>query len=534
MNTLRVALAQINLTLGALEANSEKIIAYTQDARDKHQADIVIFSELTVCGYPPQDLLLHQEFNQHIQQQLEHIITSVSGICMVIGYPKLEQGKLYNTSAAFYDGKRLASYSKQHLPNYQVFDEKRYFAVGKQEIITFDYKDTRCCLLICEDIWQEQLIKTLAPKQVDIILCLNASPFALDKPAQRMDYLQAIAKNHQLAIAYINLVGAQDDLVFDGSSVLLNQQGKLIAQAKFCHSDLVCADIYHNSLSYNPPPLEPIAQIHQVLCLGLTDYLKKNNFTKVVLGLSGGIDSAVTLALALECVGAENVKAVMLATKFTSQISLDAAKQLAQILKVEYINIDIQPNVDLQLETLQAHGMADPSELVKQNIQARIRANILMSIANQDGSLLLTTGNKSELAMGYTTLYGDMAGGFNPIKDIFKTQVYCLARYINKEHRLIPQIIIDREPSAELSLNQLDSDSLPDYASLDKILNLYMQDKLAAEQIVAQGFDSLEVKTIINRLHANQHKRYQAALGVRVSNSSFDKDWRYPITSAYT
>ena len=530
-----IALAQINSHLADLKNNIKLMLEYVMRAKNNKNAGIIVFPEFAICGYPPQDLLLRNEFLMDIEHAVAEFNSKVSDILCIVSYPKLINGKLYNHIEATYNNTLVSSYQKINLPNYTVFDEKRYFCSGINTAPSFIFKGIKCQLAICEDIWNKSFTDTIA--DTELILCANASPFHINKPQDRIHYITKIAVQKNTTIAYSNLVGGQDELVFDGNSFMVNKTGEILIHGKNCQSDLITASLspekYPQDNIKNDYLIDVNLQTLQVIQLGLRDYLTKNNFTQVVVGLSGGIDSAVTAAIAAQAIGSKNVVGIMLKTKFTSKLSLDLSQKLADNLNINYHVIDIQYLVIQNIQALQAAEIIAPCNLVIQNIQARVRANLLMAYANQYERLLLTTGNKSEIAMGYCTLYGDMAGGFNLIGDLFKSKVYDLANFINLKDTIIPKEIVTRPPTAELDHNQLDSDTLPSYDVLDNILTGYMDDSLSIKQIIdTYEYDEKLVNSIIRRLHSNQHKRYQASIGVRLTQSSFYKDWRYPLSFA--
>ncbi len=547
--TLQVAIAQINPCVGDFDFNKEKIFNSIREARE-NKADLVVFPEMVVSGYPPEDLLFRPAFLQQIESVLEEIRQASKAITVIIGAPRFggstlgrsnsqkrpKQNKLYNMAVVFQNGVCLAEYAKQHLPNYRVFDEKRYFSHGKETIIV-DIAGVKTAILICEDVWRSAPMKAAKQQGAEAVVVLNASPFRYNKAVERQAMLEQHARIHQLPIIYSNLVGGQDELVFDGHSLVMDSHAQLIFQA-----DLFTENTYHvavpitakgQRIALDLPSEE--AQVYEALVTGVRDYVGKNGFKGVLLGLSGGIDSALTMAIAVDALGAENVEAIMMPFHYTADISITDASQHAKTQGVHYREIPIETVFDSFMGLLSAEFGDLERDVTEENIQARSRGVILMAMSNKLGKMLLATGNKSEMSMGYATLYGDMAGGFAPLKDVYKVLVFALARYRNAcgDGEIIPDRVITRPPSAELSPNQKDEDSLPPYEILDEILRLFIEEFHSVEEIVALGFEKETVTFVADRVLLNEHKRRQSAPGVRVTRRAFGKDRRYPITSAY-
>jgi len=539
---LRITMAQLNMLVGDIDANVEQIINAASQARDDLHADVIVFPELTLTGYPPEDLLHRPGFTMAALRGLERVKQAVSGIDVVIGYPIQESGGLYNAAGLIRDGKIIASYHKQHLPNYSVFDEKRYFVSG-QEACVVDVKGVPVALTICEDIWLPSPMQQAADADAKLMLNLNASPFHINKQEEREAILYERSTETHLPIVYVNLVGGQDELVFDGGSMVVNAQGEICQRIASFETGLYSADFtVHDDGSVTPVEAEIASQaiddanIYQALVLGVRDYVNKNGFEGVVLGLSGGIDSALTLAVAVDALGAERVEAVSMPSRYTADMSVDDALEEARALGVNCKVIPIEKTFNAFLESLADEFSdieASAGDVTEQNLQARCRGVLLMAIANKKHRIVLTTGNKSEMAVGYATLYGDMAGGFDVLKDVPKLLVYQLSNYRNSLSQVIPQRVITRPPTAELAPDQKDADSLPDYEILDPVLALYVEQDKTCEEIVAEGFDKEMVAKVIAMVDRNEYKRRQAAPGVRITQKAFGRDRRYPITSHY-
>lgn len=529
---LKIALAQLSFSVGAIETNAQKIIKQAKQAK-QDGADIIVFPELCLIGYPPEDLLLRESLNSRVQSAFKKI-SEVKDILIILGYPHNDHHGLFNSAALFYNGKRRGFYHKQNLPNYGVFDEKRYFKAGKNHV-SFDYKGHKIGLLICEDVWVESPIKALKEAEVDLVISLNASPFETNKQQQRKQVLQTRNKETGLPIIYVNTVGGQDDLVFDGGSMAVNADGSVPVEMN------LFIEKQHNIEFANGQftPVQPAlslseeAQNYYALVIALRDYVKKSGFKSVLLGLSGGIDSALTLCIAVDALGAENVYAVMMPYEYTSDISLEDAQKQAKRLGVSYTVSPIHNAYQSMMQTMKPLFGDKPADTTEENLQARIRGTMLMSLSNKFGHMLIATGNKSEFAVGYSTLYGDMCGGFAAIKDLYKTQVYALAKYRNQvdDKPVIPERVITRPPSAELRPDQIDQDSLPDYEVLDGILQLYIEEQVDAQTIIKSGFDADVVKKVVKLVDRNEYKRRQAPLGCKVGKRAFNRERRVPIVS---
>ena len=534
---LRVVMAQLNLLVGDIPGNTEKIVAAAREARDRWRADAIVFPELTVTGYPPEDLLLRPGFVGQVEPAMRRLCAEIQGITAIVGYPAATPEGLRNSAAVIADGGIRAVYHKQCLPNYSVFDEKRYFVAGMEPLV-FELKGARVGVTICEDVWQAGPARQAAEVGAQLLLNLNASPFHAGKSRLRLEILRQRAVENGLSILYTNLVGGQDELVFDGDSQVVNGRGELTQRAPLCVEGLYPVD-FSVGATVEPRPgeiaeeLTEEAAIYQAIVLGVRDYVNKNGFPGVVLGLSGGIDSALTLAIAVDALGSERVEAVLMPSRYTAEMSNSDAEQEARALGVKYHLMPIEPAFESLLGILQPVLAGLPPDSTEENIQARCRGVILMAITNKTGKLVLTTGNKSETAVGYSTLYGDMAGGFAPIKDVLKTMVYRLAVYRNSLSPVIPQRVLDRPPSAELRPDQTDQDSLPPYDLLDAILQAYVEDDHSVEELVAAGFDRATVERVARLVIVNEYKRRQAAPGVRITPRAFGRDRRYPITSGF-
>ena len=532
---LTISIAQLNPIVGNFRHNTQLIIDAIHQAKEEG-ADVVVFPELLLTGYPPEDLLFRPAFLSQVESALEEIAKFTQGITAIIGAPIMRDDRLFNMACVVQDGKLLAEYAKQHLPNYRVFDEKRYFIAGEKTVVV-EIAGHQVGLLICEDIWMHEPIQSLAAENVDAVIVLNASPFRLNKTEERLSMLAERASDTQLPIAYVNLVGGQDELVFDGESLLIDSQGQLLFQAPTFE-----AGVFTQKLPLSSTSIQCEARVvsgeecvYQALVLGVKDYVQKNGFTGVMLGLSGGIDSALTLAVAVDALGAENVEAIMMPFKYTADISIEDAAKQAVKLGVKYREIPIEPIFDSFMAALSVEFEGLERDVTEENIQARSRGVLLMAMSNKLGKMLLATGNKSEMSVGYATLYGDMAGGFAPLKDVFKTLVYDLSRYRNSlgDGEIIPDRVITRPPSAELAPDQKDEDSLPPYDILDELLRLFIEEFKSVDDIVARGFDFETVHRVANLVLLSEHKRRQSAPGIRITKRAFGKDRRYPITSHY-
>ena len=533
-HTLRIALAQLNACVGDVQGNLQAVLTAVTQAKEQ-QADILLLPELVLSGYPAEDLLFRPDFIAQMEAGIQTVAASAQGLTVIVGAPLIRQGQLHNMACVVRDGQVVAEYAKQCLPNYREFDEKRYFVAGEQSLV-IDIKGIAVGILICEDIWHDAPMQKVVQAGAQAVCILNASPYRFDKPQERQALLQRQAATHQCPIAYANLVGGQDELVFDGDAMLVNANGEVIFRSQPFASGVFVQDweINDTTVTQSPvasPALEAV--IYQALVLGVGDYVRKNGFKGVLLGLSGGIDSALTLAIAVDALGAEQVEAVMMPFRYTASISVEDAKAQADWLGVRYREIPIEPIFNAFVGQLTPEFEGKPADVTEENLQARIRGMLLMSLSNKHGKLLLTTSNKSESAVGYATLYGDMAGAFAPLKDVYKTLVYKLAQYRNTLGQAIPQRVIDRPPSAELAPGQLDQDSLPPYDILDGILQRFIEGDQALDEIVAAGFAQAIVRRVVNLVLLSEYKRAQAAPGVRITRRGFGKDWRYPITSAW-
>lgn len=526
-----VAIAQINCLVGDLAGNQAKIIASAKEAQAKG-ATLLVTPELSLCGYPPEDLLLRSDFLHACDEALRNLSLAVPDMSLLVGHPQSLNGVCYNAASLLQGGKVVATYHKQALPNYSVFDEKRYFSPGHAPLV-FAHQGAQLGVLICEDIWQAQPAQLAHAAGAEVLLVLNASPFHLEKQASRLTLLRARAAELGLTIVYVNSVGGQDELVFDGGSLVVNADGQLAQQLPAFEETLATVTLCHGSALSQAvaPTLSQEASVYAALKLGLADYVAKNRFAGVVLGLSGGVDSALTMAIAVDALGAEKVHAVLMPSEFTANISVDDAVEMAKAMGVKYSILPIGPLFEGFKSTLAQEFSGLPFDTTEENLQARIRGMLLMALSNKFGSMVLTTGNKSEMAVGYCTLYGDMAGGFALLKDVFKTLVYRLCAYRNGISKVIPLRIITRPPSAELRPDQTDQDSLPPYAVLDAIVAAYVEQDLGYAEILAMGYAPADVGRVIKLIDSNEYKRRQAPVGVRISHKNFGKDRRYPITA---
>lgn len=528
---LSILMAQMNPIVGAIDINAAKIIDIIKNNQTDH--DVIIFPELALTGYPPEDLLFRKQFFHQIDTAMQRIKASIMDCHVIVGHPSLEGSLIYNSASVFSQGKCIALYHKQHLPNYGVFDEKRYFTKGEAVPCIFSIKGYQIGLCICEDLWQPGPVDQVIDAQADILFCINASPFDEKKPSHRESLLQGYAKKG-LVIIYVNQIGGQDELVFDGQSVAFDTTGKLCARSLAFEEHLSTVTLKGHQLhGHITAPLSREALLYKALVCGLSNYIEKNKFPGVLLGLSGGIDSALTLCIAVDALGASRVHAVMLPSRYTAPMSEEDAKQQAKTLNVKYSTLPIEPAFQTLLTTLSPQFIGYSNDTTEENLQARIRAVLLMALSNKTGHLLLTTSNKSETAVGYTTLYGDMAGGFAVLKDVYKTTVYALAHYRNSISAVIPSRVLTRAPSAELAPDQTDQDTLPAYDVLDAIISNYMEEDRDAETIIQQGFAAKDVLGVLKRIQQNEYKRRQAPPGIKITTRAFGRDWRYPITSGY-
>ena len=534
---LRVVMAQLDFLVGDIPGNTDLIIQATREAAERHQADIVLFPELCLTGYPPEDLLLRPSLDLRVQEALERLKQANLSPAMIIGAPLRAAGLLYNAAVIIEAGEIRGRYFKRCPPNYQVFDEKRYFAEGSQTLVV-DIKGVPVGITVCEDLWKDGPLEDAAAAGAQLVLNLNASPYDIDKQARRKALLERKASENRVSIVYVNLVGGQDELVFDGGSMVYDHSGTLKVEIPQFTNGLFPVDFlceHHCQPVSQPLPPEPSleANVYNALVTGVRDYVNKNGFKSVVLGLSGGIDSAVTLAVAADALGKERVRAVMMPFRYTSSASLEDAEAQARAMGVQYDVFSIEPMYDTFMATLAKPFEGTRPDTTEENLQARLRGVLLMSLSNKFGSLVLTTGNKSEMAVGYSTLYGDMAGGFDVLKDVPKTLVFRLAWYRNSLAPVIPERVITRPPSAELAPDQKDEDSLPGYDILDQILHFYVERDYSAEAIVAEGFARADVERVVRLVDINEYKRRQAPIGVRITERGFGKDRRYPITNGW-
>lgn len=533
---LRLALAQYDFLVGDTSGNLRRALNGIREAR-ANGADLLLFPELALTGYPPEDLLLRSGFMRSTHQVLEHLRDQTEGLDVIIGHPWLEDGRRYNAVSWLREGQVLGRYFKQHLPNYAVFDEARYFTPGDQPLV-IEINGVSVAVIICEDAWVPGPVCQAAESGAQLLLVTNASPYRDSKLESRHEMLRARASECALPMVYCNLTGGQDELVFDGRSMLVAADGSPVAIGPLCEQSLLNGDFdpaegAFNACNWPVPPADELAEWYQVLVCGLSDYCRKNGFSEVVLGLSGGIDSALTLALAVDALGAENVHAVMMPSRHTSQMSLDLAQQQAEMLNVDYRSISIEAAYETLIHELAPSFSGHAMDVTEENLQARVRGNLLMALSNKFGWMVLATSNKSELAVGYSTIYGDMCGGFSPLKDCLKTRVYELSRYRNSVSPAIPEAVIDRAPSAELAPGQLDQDSLPPYPVLDRILHLFVDLDCSIHDIVAEGFSETMVRRVAGMVLRNEYKRRQGAPGTRITSRGFGRDRRYPITSGW-
>lgn len=575
---IRLALAQINPIVGDLEGNKEKILQRINEAKS-YGCDLVALPELCIPGYPPEDLLLRKQFIIDQRTILNEIADQIRDIVCIVGYVDAANGVLYNSAAILQEGRLAASYHKIHLPNYSVFDEERYFKAGDKPLVVH-YQDAKIGISICEDIWiADSVTETEAfVGGAEILLNISASPFYIGKGQEREALMTARARRTRAFVVYINLIGGQDELVFDGRSLVIAPDGRLLAQGNTFDEDFIVIEVdpaeakqirqkddtfAKNARAFSspfatvdearltslrihhkpvlperraiPPAVPDEEEVYRAITLGLRDYIHKNNFSKVTLGLSGGIDSALVAVLAVDALGKENVVAVSMPSQFSSQGSKDDARQLAENLGIEFLMIPIQDVFVKYQQLLQPIFKDLPFDITEENLQARIRGNLLMALSNKFGWIVLATGNKSEVSVGYSTLYGDTAGGFSPLKDVFKTMVYRLCHYRNQKagYDLIPQSILTKAPSAELRPDQTDQDTLPPYDLLDHILEMYVEKEMGVAEIMAKGYDADIVRQVARMVDANEYKRRQAAPGVKITPRAFGKDRRMPITNRY-
>ncbi|MDR3443325.1 MAG: NAD+ synthase [Legionella sp.] len=531
-NKLRILMAQINPCVGALSANRDAIIEIIKNGQAEH--DVIIVPELALTGYPPEDLLFRKEFQHAVNEHLKQIQAVIKECHVLIGHPSVDKECRYNTVSVFHQGKTVAQYHKQKLPNYEIFDEARYFTPGPRSACILEINQYKVGICICEDAWQVGPVDDLIDNGASVILSLNASPFDENKQQKREALLKSYA-TRGVAIIYVNQVCGQDELLFDGQSLAIDGQGTICARAPAFEETLCSVELQGQHLSGSITPLlDKDALLYKALVFGTKEYVTKNKFPGVLLGLSGGIDSALTLAIAVDALGAAHVHAVMMPSRYSAQISHDDAMKQLETMNVPHSTLSIEPAFEVLLKTLEPEFKGLPADATEENIQARIRGILLMALSNKTGKMVLTTSNKSETAVGYATLYGDMAGGFGVLKDVLKTQVYALARHRNTLGNVIPERVITRAPSAELRENQTDQDSLPEYDILDAIIVAYMEQNLSPNELIVQGFKAADVSRVIQLIKRNEYKRRQAAPGIKVSGTAFGKDWRYPITNGFS
>ena len=530
---MRIALAQLNQTLGDLRGNAQSLLDSIRTGA-RSGASLVVTPELSLCGYPPEDLLLRPAFLDACASELAALASEVRGVVAAVGFPERHEGARYNALAVLRDGRVDAVYRKQRLPNYTVFDEERYFEPGSAPCV-FDVDGVRCGLIICEDCWFAGPAAQARDAGAELIVVPNGSPYHTLQQSARRAQIEARVRDTRVPFVYVNRVGGQDELVFDGASFVMDANGAIAQQLPAWQETIAIAEFD----GATPRPVRGDidhaveSNVYQALVMGVRDYVLKNRFPAVLLGLSGGVDSALTLAVAVDALGAQRVRAIMMPSRYSASISLEDAREMAAIVGVRYDEIAIGPMFDAFLGSLSGEFAGLAPDATEENIQARIRGTLLMALSNKFGSIVLTTGNKSEMAVGYATLYGDMAGGFAVLKDISKTLVYRLCHYRNSLGRVIPERIITRPPSAELRADQVDQDSLPPYDVLDAILEAYVERDMAPAEIVAQGLPADDVRKIVRLIKINEYKRRQAAVGIRITPRGFGKDWRYPITSAW-
>jgi NAD+ synthase (glutamine-hydrolysing) len=537
-DAVKVALAQVDLVVGDVTGNTARIIEHAGIARDTDGADIVVFPELAICGYPPEDLLFHSGLRHAVEAGVARIRDEVAGIAVLVGFPEYDDGHIYNACAVLQDGKVLAHYRKQMLPNYAVFDEERYFTSGRDAAV-FKLRGIRFGLNICEDVWSPGPMGAARAAGAECMLVINGSPFEKRSLDNRESAVRRRIEETGVPVVYVNHVGGQDELVFDGGSFVMDGNGEITYHARSFEESMHTVRLQGTQRGVVPEPAriaktdDDVARVYQALVLGTRDYVLNHGFPGVIIGLSGGIDSALVLAVACDALGAEKVRAVQMPFRYTSTMSQEDSARQAKTFGVQYDVIPIEPMYEATIGQLApVLGETEP-DATEENIQARCRGLLLMAISNKTGRMLLTTGNKSEMAVGYATLYGDMAGGFAPIKDCSKTLVFKLARYRNTLGEAIPERVITRPPSAELRPDQKDTDSLPGYDVLDPILEAFIEEDLSVAEITERGFDRDIVIRVLEMVKRNEYKRRQAPPGVRISSRAFGRDWRYPITSGY-
>lgn len=541
MTHLRIALAQFDFPVGAVHQNAERIAALIAQARDEYEADVVIFPELALSGYPPEDLLLRPGFLADCEAAIERVATGVRDVVAVVGWPQAAGSVVYNAASVLRDGHISHTYRKRELPNYAVFDERRYFDVDPdRDDCVFDVDGVQVGLLVCEDLWFPEPLASTVAKGAEIVVVPNASPFERDKHADRDELMARRVQETGVGLVYVNCVGGQDAVVFDGGSVVADGDGTVHPAAVAFAEQWLVVDFDPDSRRFSP--VEWVedgdesrdALAWRAVVRGTQDYCRKNGFTKAWLGLSGGIDSSLVLAIAVDALGADNVTAVRMPSRYTADLSNDLAAEQCRMQGVRLLTVPIEKPFQGYLDALAEHFGDLPVDTTEENLQSRTRGALLMAMSNKFGGLLLTTGNKSEYAVGYATIYGDMCGGYAPLKDLYKTEVFALARWRNTVgDRVIPQAVIDRPPSAELRANQKDQDSLPPYDVLDAILLRHVDQEQSRDEIVAAGFDPQTVDKVLRLVRISEWKRHQAAPGPKVSRRAFGRERRYPISNGY-
>ncbi len=529
---MKIAIAQLNPVLGDMSGNVERILDYAERAKAEG-ATLLVAPELALCGYPPEDLLFRRDFRLACAAALLDLAQRTHDISLIVGHPQVKAGKLYNAASLLESGCVAGTYLKQRLPNYQVFDEKRYFETGDQPFV-FEHQGVKVAVLICEDVWFAEPVAAAKAAGAELIVVPNASPYDIDKLETRYDVVRARVQESAVPILYAHWTGGQDELLFDGASFGINADGSVGYQEREFEETLGIVEFEQGRLKGAVhAALSTEASVYRALVVALRDYVDKNGFPGVLLGLSGGIDSALTLAIAVDALGRDRVHAVMMPSEFTLQISLDDSREMMQIHGVRYSEIPVTPMFEAFKASLAHEFEGRGADTTEENIQARVRGTLLMALSNKFGGMVVTTGNKSEMAVGYSTLYGDMAGGYAILKDVSKTLVYRLCTYRNSVSRVIPERVITRPPSAELRADQKDQDSLPPYDTLDQIVELFMEQDRSPSEIVALGFLDADVKRVTHLLKINEYKRRQSPIGAKITRRGFGKDWRYPITSRY-
>ncbi|UTO04948.1 NAD+ synthase [Moraxella sp. FZLJ2107] len=532
------ALIQTNFWVGDIAGNVKKMHALAIDAKNRG-ADIVVFPELSLVGYPPEDLLLRPTLGERVRGAMAQL-AEIEGIVIILGYPHIDQHGTFNSAAILQGGSQKGFYHKQCLPNYGIFDERRYFQKGRNQVL-FDYKGATIGLLICEDIWHDAPIKALKEEGADMVVAINASPFEIGKQTARKELLTKQSATYDLPIIYVNTVGAQDDIVFDGGSLIMQADGTVAHEGSRFLNQLMMAQYDVVSRQFDTQAKVPLvlseeSEMYQALVVGLRDYVNRSGFKGVIVGLSGGIDSALTLCIAVDALGSDRVYAVMMPYEYTAQISLDDAEAQAARLNVSYTVCPIHDAVAGLRSALAPLLANSEPDVTEENLQARARGTILMALSNKFGHMVISTGNKSENAVGYATLYGDMVGGFDVLKDVYKTDVYRLANYRNRleDNPVIPERVITRAPSAELRPDQKDQDSLPDYDLLDSILKMYIDEDLGYKAICAAGFDPATVEKVLGLVDRAEYKRRQGAIGTKITKKSFGRERRYPLVNGWS